>query len=287
MKYQLKTKADYQRFLTTNLTEGTGAEPTVGTYVFDSGMIKVNVDTNTKYFFLNIPVNNLNIGDIVRIQADVKLLGGTIVPNICLSIKGSNQWVGTEGIHRVVRNPIRAIKDFQTITTDAVFEGYTETSLDNPDINNKGLMYARFSVTAGYGTSQFYLKNLSVEKVVSVGGVSPSTKTYFGLLYFNATNKTWTFGGNNQGGSNLKELTISNFDEYTFDINFQNPFTANPMCFATTTYQANANNKYEVVVTTTDTSKARFCVLDRSTNARVTLDSIDKDMYVQFLSIGD
>lgn len=285
MRYTLKNEQDYIQNLTASGITQTTGEPTLNTWSYHENTLKIN-NSSTGRLAINIPIANLNIGDKIKISADIKILGGVYTPQVVTSIVDGLDWSGTtEGLSRTLTLPDISLKDYQTVTHTAVFEGYEVGSATVPNVNNKGAWFARLFIAQG-GACYCYVKNLTVEIEHNISGLHPSSKLYYGVIAYNATTKTISI--DNDSSKNLGQIAISKSGDGTvIYLDYAPSFNVKPTCIISTTTQVNGNNNlYEVSENTSTTSRLTLSIYNKDTSTRASLNDITVNLYISFLIIG-
>lgn len=285
MKYTIASSEDVKHYLTNDFSMVNG-ELTANQCSYDdeTGIGSVNGD-GSKQFFIQIPIENLKIGDKIKASVDIKIKNGTASPRITSGF-GKNVFVyGSEGVQKVTSMPVREYEDFETLTLEFVYEGYKFITSSSWEItnDNPGFQSVALRVPSGYGAFSFDFKNFSVETTTSAGGLKPGVKMYFGAMSYTPS-EGLSFTG---GSQNFKDFEVtSSFDLFTLRLGteFKNAVST----FFSSSIQLGGNNsKYEFKVRQNKNDSVVFSILDITNNITVNKETVDVPIYCNFLIIAE
>lgn len=292
MIYTLIKEEDYKRYLVTSMTQ-VQTTPGINQWMFnnDSGAISVN-GSGSLPFIINVPIRNLNIGDKVKIQVDVKLNSGVrpILTNSLGRMGFAPNYIGSEGTHRLLSVPRNNISDFQTISLEFVYEGYQFDRLDNPSFNSNGVVYVRFAFYNGFGAGNFEFKDFKIETQQNISGLYPGTRLYYGRITLSKEGvPTLAPTGNS---NNFEDLTVTVAKSEGIDeIRIVNKlgFFNNPTTLLTPYFQNVGNvRNYELSVVTSTTETLRIRVYDIINSRYVTdFSTLTADIFSGFMWLGE
>lgn len=285
MKYTIASAEDVKHYLTNDFSMVIG-EPGVNQCRYDdvTGIGSVNGD-GSKQFFIQIPIENLKIGDKIKASVDLKIKNGAPSPRITSGFGKNGFVLGNEGNHRVVSMPSREYEDFETLTLEFVYEGYKFSTASTWEVTNKntGFQSVALYVPANYGAFSFDFKNFSVETTANAGGLKPGVKMYFGGISYSPS-EGLSFSG---GSQNFKDFELT-YDSGIFTLKLGATFKNNVSTFFNTSIQTDGNNSlYEFKVRRNLNDSVSFSILDILNNTLVGTGGVSVPIYGNFLIIAE